>query len=216
MVFNFTFEGNEKAAEQFLAEYAVGTGLSLNGEKGKWDLAQGLKRDGAYPADVWSKLRLIGEASWEEPDQLFTALQKQGVNGQHIFQWLGFDFLANIPGYDVDDFFAHPPVSVSLAVREGLQQKITPFQLQQVWTAHPLFSKTKGWMQMRPWGRDSGLIIEANPFAPEADKEVFLIMIRDAARRLPLAADIWGFRLVRCWVSLSACRALLRQVNVLT
>lgn len=207
--FAFAFQGDEQAAALFLQEHGAGTGLRLSGQAGMWRLQEGLKQS-AYAADVWSQLRLFGETEWLAPEKLWKVLVSQEVGAQQVFQWLGVKTLQQLPAAARQPYDRHPPVSLSLAV----DPRVSLAEVMQVWQGHPLCKKGKGWMGLRPWGRGHGLIVEAHPFAPAADAEVFFIQIRDLARLVPLRTDRWGFRSVRAWLPLSACRALMRQIQM--
>jgi hypothetical protein len=206
--FAFAFQGDEQAAERFLQEHGAGTGLRLSGQAGLWRLREGLEQS-AYAADVWSQLRLFGETEWLAPEKLWEALMSQDVGAQQVFQWLGVKTLQQLPAAARLPYDRHPPVSLSLEVDPQVSLK----EVMRVWQEHPLFVQGTGWMMLRPWGRGHGLIVEAHPFAPAADAEVFFIQIRDLARMVPLRTDRWGFRSVRAWLPLSACHALMRQIR---
>ncbi len=207
--FAFAFQGDEEAAAQFLQEHGAGTGLHLSGRSGLWRLREGLEQ-GAYAADVWSQLRLFGETKWLAPEKLWEALVAHDVGDQQVFQWLGVSVLQQLPAAARQPYDRHPPVSLSLEV----DPQVSLAEVMQVWRGHPLYAQGKDWMHMRPWGRGHGLIVEAYVFSPPADAEVFFIQIRDLARLVTLRTDRWGLRSVRAWLPLSACHALMRQIQM--
>lgn len=203
----FTFHGDVRAAAQFLRLHGAGTGIYLDHPGGgRLDMAEMLAA-GAYAADVWSQLRLWGETQWDRPEALWEALTAHDVGPQQRFQWLGAAALRQLPPAAREVYERQPPVSLSMAVDTHWPLA----EVQRLWREHPLYAEGEGWMALRTWGRGHGVVAEANPFAPRADAEVYFVQVRDLARRVPLRVDQWGFRSVRAWLPLVACRSLMRQ-----
>lgn len=207
--FAFSFQGDVRAAVAFLRMHGKGTGIYLYGpEDGQLRIDEMLTT-GAYAADVWSQLRLLGETVWEHPDALWEMLTAHDVGAQQRFQWLGAQALAQLPLAAREVYERQPPVSLSLSVDKGVPLA----EVQRLCREHPLYPRGEGWMAWRPWGRGHGVIVEANPFAPAADAEVYFVQIRDLARRVALRTDQWGLRTVRAWLPLVACQSLLKQLG---
>lgn len=209
MEWAFTFRGDDLAARRFLRLHGSGTGIYLYGAAdGRLRLNEMLA-SGAYAVDIWSQLRLLGETEWEQPTALWEALSAHDVGPQQRFQWLGVEALKQLPSAAREVYERQPPVTLSLTV-----DPVVPLaDVERWWRQHPLYPEGEGWMALRPWGRGHGVVVEANPFAPRADAEVFFVQVRDLARGVPVGTDKWGMRSVRAWLPLVACRSLLKQLN---
>jgi len=206
-LFSFRFLGDVKTAQRIVQH--DGAGFEITGATGYFDMDACLKSDINHALAVWYQIRMVGETEWFEPFQLYRALLLKQVKETHLFQWLGKAGLNTITEFDHTIFANRPPLTLSLHLQDGY----APQDVMRFYEVYPLANKLKDWVSLRAWGAGLGIVIEANPFAANADEEAFFITVRDLCRRFPFAVDKMGFRSMRAYLPLAACRVLLRLLN---